>query len=354
MPSSLRIAIVGGGIGGLTAALALRARGLDVAVFEQAAFLREIGAGVSIHPNAARLLRRVGLEDQLQKIGSPISGIALRTSQGEPIATPAGPATPAFSRGDQGYNVHRSDFLNLLFDALPRGTVTLGHRCIQLKEEADRVRLSFANGASAEADLVIGANGIRSAVQREIGLQSRPSSEGIMAYRELIPADRLSSLHLGLVHQAVEPGFRLGSCEHFSRRRSRRNLLRDRHPVRGMADRSMGHPARSASDYCACGCEHRAHCPDAKFDRRVHAVLCDRGSIGIRPRAARLREVRCCLVRRQARPGVGRNDERDRPGSSVGPAICPVAHRQLWLAHGLCRTWPAYLDDRVSSRVSVH
>ncbi len=179
MPSSLRIAIVGGGIGGLTAALAFRARGLDVAVFEQAEVLREIGAGVSIQPNAARLLRRVGLEDQLQKIGSPIGGIVLRTSQ-------------AFSRGDQGYNVHRADFLNLLFDALPRGTVTLGHRCIQLKEEADRVRLSFANGASAEADLVIGADGIRSAVQREIGLQSRPSSEGIMAYRGLIPADRLS------------------------------------------------------------------------------------------------------------------------------------------------------------------
>jgi 2-polyprenyl-6-methoxyphenol hydroxylase-like FAD-dependent oxidoreductase len=191
MPGSLRIAIVGGGIGGLTAALALRARDLDVIVFEQAEVLREIGAGVSIHPNAARLLRRVGLEDQLQKIGSPISGIVLRTSQGEPIATPTGPAAPAFSSGNQGYNVHRADFLNLLFDAVPEGTVTLGHRCIQIKEEADRVRLSFANGAAAEADVVIGADGIRSVVQREIGLQSRPTSEGIMAFRGLIPAERL-------------------------------------------------------------------------------------------------------------------------------------------------------------------
>src|SRR5436305_9168328 len=75
MPGSLRIAIVGGGIGGLTAALALRARGLEVTVFEQAEVLREIGAGVSIHPNAARLLKRIGLDDQLRKIGSPISGI---------------------------------------------------------------------------------------------------------------------------------------------------------------------------------------------------------------------------------------------------------------------------------------
>jgi salicylate hydroxylase len=193
MPGSLRIAIVGGGIGGLTAALAFQARGLAVTVFEQAEVLREIGAGVSIHPNAARLLKRVGFEDQLRKIGSPITGITLRSSQGEAITTAEGPATPAFSPdGGVGYNVHRADFLNLLFSALPRGTVNLSHRCIQLKEDGDRVHLSFANGASAEADIVIGADGIRSVVQREIGLESRPTSEGIMAYRGLIPAERLA------------------------------------------------------------------------------------------------------------------------------------------------------------------
>ena len=193
MPGSLRIAIVGGGIGGLTAALALRARGLDASVFEQAEVVREIGAGVSIHPNAARLLKRIGLDDQLRKIGSPINGITLRSSKGEAITTPEGPATPTFSQQTgQGYNVHRADFLNLLFAALPNGTVKLGHRCVQLKEDSDGVRLSFANGAAAKADVVIGADGIRSVVQRQIGLESRPSSEGIMAYRGLIPAQRLA------------------------------------------------------------------------------------------------------------------------------------------------------------------
>src|SRR5260370_13553645 len=193
MAGSVRVRMVGGGMGWLSAALAFRARGLDVTVFEQAEVLREIGAGVSIYPNAARLLKRIGLDDQLRKIGSPIGGISLRTSQGDAITTPAGPATPAFSPdGGQGYNVHRADFLNLLFAALPKGTVSLGHRCIQLEEDGGRVRLSFANGASAEADVVIGADGIRSVVQREIGLQSRPTSEGIMAYRGLISAERLA------------------------------------------------------------------------------------------------------------------------------------------------------------------
>jgi salicylate hydroxylase len=211
MPNSLRIAIVGGGIGGLTAALALRARGLDAVVFEQAEILREIGAGVSIHPNAARLLKRIGLDDQLRKIGSPIGGIALRTSQGEAITTPEGPATPAFSPdGGRGYNVHRADFLNLLFAALPEGTVNLGHRCIQLREDGDRVHLSFANGVSAEADVVVGADGIRSVVQREIGLVSRPTSEGTMAYRGLVPAERFT-----WASELKDPALWLGSGRSF-------------------------------------------------------------------------------------------------------------------------------------------
>ena len=211
MSGSLRVAIVGGGIGGLTAALALRARGLDVIVFEQAGILREIGAGVSIHPNAARLLKRIGLDDQLRKIGSPIAGIALRTSQGEAITTPEGQATPAFSPdGGRGYNVHRADFLNLLFAALPEGTVNLGHRCIRLEDDGNRVRLSFANGVSAEADVVIGADGIRSVVQREIGLESRPTSEGTMAYRGLVPAERFT-----WANELKDPALWLGSGRSF-------------------------------------------------------------------------------------------------------------------------------------------
>jgi salicylate hydroxylase len=123
MPGSLRVAIIGDGIGGLTAALALRARGLDVAVFEQSPSSEgDWSRGLSIHANAARLLKRVRLDG----IGSPISGITLRTSLGEPITTPAGTAAPAFSKDGQGYNVHRADFLNVLFDALPKGMVTLG------------------------------------------------------------------------------------------------------------------------------------------------------------------------------------------------------------------------------------
>jgi salicylate hydroxylase len=187
MSEQLHVVIVGGGIGGLTAALALRARRLNVTVFEQAGELREIGAGVSIHSNAALLLQRIGLTDGIRKIGSPIAGLLLRTSDGEPIDISARP-----SPGVQSYNVHRAEFQKLLADAQPEGTLHLGHRLSRASETNGRAKLTFSNGTTFDADIVIGADGIHSALQREIGLKTYPSSEGIMAYRGLIPIDQLS------------------------------------------------------------------------------------------------------------------------------------------------------------------
>jgi salicylate hydroxylase len=88
--------------------------------------------------------------------------------------------------------VHRAEFLKLLADAQPDGTLHLDHRLSQARETNGRVQLTFAHGATVEADLVIGADGIHSVVQREIGLKTYPSSERIMAYRGLIPRERLS------------------------------------------------------------------------------------------------------------------------------------------------------------------
>ncbi len=187
MSETLQIAVVGGGIGGLTAALALRARGLSVTVFEQAGELREIGAGVSIFPNATRLLQQIGLGDEIEKIGSPITGQVNRTSAGELINTSASPST-----GVPSYNVHRAEFLKLLADAQLEGTLHLGHRLSGARETSGRVHLTFSNGATVNSNVAIGADGIHSALQREIGLKTYPSSEGIMAYRGLIPIEKLS------------------------------------------------------------------------------------------------------------------------------------------------------------------
>jgi salicylate hydroxylase len=186
MTDKLQIAIVGAGVGGLTAALALRARGLNVTVFERALSPREAGAGISLHPNAVRLLRRIGLHDWLENINTRSTGLSLWTSRGEPVQTP-----PA-SADNPSYQIHRVELLDMLNDAQAEAAVRFGHHCTGLREAERGVRLTFANGVTADADVVIGADGIHSVVQREIGLASHPTSEGIMAYRGLIKSERLS------------------------------------------------------------------------------------------------------------------------------------------------------------------
>ena len=185
MNDQLNVAIVGAGIGGLAAALALGARGMNVTVYEEAVSPREAGAGISIPPNAAILLKRSGLCDALEKINTRSDGLSLRTSQGELVSTP--PASAAM----QSYQVHRVEFLNMLLGAT-KAPVRFGHRCVGVRETEAGARLTFANGAVHDADLVIGADGIHSIVQREVGLAARPTSEGIMAYRGLVQSHRLS------------------------------------------------------------------------------------------------------------------------------------------------------------------
>jgi salicylate hydroxylase len=189
MTNKLRIAIVGGGIGGLAAALALRARGLEATVFEQADALREIGAGLSLGPNTGRLLERIGLGEGLRTLSAPESQFMIRTWRGEPVAMIPTPHSP---KGERGYMIHRADLLNLLASALPDGVVRLDHRCVGAETVGGTTRVFFSNGTSIEADIVIGADGIGSVMQRAIGVNSHPKSEGIMAYRGLIPVERLS------------------------------------------------------------------------------------------------------------------------------------------------------------------
>src|SRR5947209_2810773 len=112
MNGSLNVAIVGAGIGGLAAAIALRARGMNVSVFEEAESPREAGAGISIPPNAATLLKRTGLCDAIEKITKRSQGLTLRTSRGKAVPSP--PLSPMM----QSYQIHRVELLNMLFDAV--------------------------------------------------------------------------------------------------------------------------------------------------------------------------------------------------------------------------------------------
>lgn len=191
MAAKLRVAIVGGGLGGLTTALALQDSGHEVRVYEQANAFREIGAGVTLHPNATRLLVKLGLASALAEIGSPTAGVRLMTASGVPIETGAPRPGAPLSEAGQGYNVHRAEFLEVLVKTLPSSSFRLGHRCSDVAQDGNEVTLTFEDGQQAKHDLVLGADGIRSVIRQRLGLEAPATSEGVMAYRGMVSIDKL-------------------------------------------------------------------------------------------------------------------------------------------------------------------
>ena len=194
--SGLRVAVVGGGIGGMTTAIALRQQGLDVAVYEQAPELGEIGAGVLMTPNGVRALDHLGLGEPVAEVGATVSeGSTYYRMDGTPIA----PIQTTDSAGWNGmYGMHRADLLSILADALPAEVIRTGHRCVGFEQDGDGARLTFDNGAVAEADVVVAADGIHSTLREHVTPPSPPVHSGSVAYRGLLPVERLPSWPEGI------------------------------------------------------------------------------------------------------------------------------------------------------------
>jgi salicylate hydroxylase len=184
------VIIVGGGIGGLFAANALIAHGLTVSVYEQAPELGEVGAGVFITPNSVRQLQRVGLGAQVEKWGARVgSGSQYFRHDGAPIA----PVQVTDASGwNATFGMHRADFVDFLAKALPAGVVHTGHRCIGFAQEGESARVTFASGATAEAGVVIGADGIHSELRPFVFPPSRPVFHGTIAYRGVVAHERVA------------------------------------------------------------------------------------------------------------------------------------------------------------------
>ena len=189
MPSRLNVVIVGGGIGGLFAARALLGQGVRVTVFEQASALGEIGAGVFVTPNAVRHLERVGLGPAVEKWGARVGpGSAYFRHDGTPIAA----VQVADASGwNAAFGMHRADFIEFLATGLPAGVVQTGHRAVGFDQLDGKARVTFANGASAEADVVVAADGIHSELRPFVHPPSTPVFHGTVSYRGLVEDARL-------------------------------------------------------------------------------------------------------------------------------------------------------------------
>ncbi|MBV8358228.1 MAG: FAD-dependent monooxygenase [Deltaproteobacteria bacterium] len=193
----MRVIIIGAGIGGLVAALTMRRAGIEVEVFEQSAALREIGAGIQISPNASRILQRLGLASSMHEYGvRPLAVHIRRWDNGRTLTRQLLGNECEQTFGAPYYHFHRAELLELLAAALPAHMIRLDHRCIGLKQSSDRVEVKFHNGTITDADLVVGADGIHSTVRELIlGVES-PRFSGHVAYRGLVPAERLAHLEL--------------------------------------------------------------------------------------------------------------------------------------------------------------
>jgi salicylate hydroxylase len=189
MPVKPRVIIVGGGIGGLFAANALVAQGIEVAVYEQAAALGEIGAGFYLTPNAVRHLQRVGLGQAVERWGARV-GLASHYFRHD--GTPIAPVQVTDANGwNANFGMHRADFVELLATNLPAGIVRTGHRATGFEQDDAKARVRFANGVTAEADVVVGADGIHSEMRPCVFPPSTPVFHGTVSYRGLVPRERL-------------------------------------------------------------------------------------------------------------------------------------------------------------------
>jgi salicylate hydroxylase len=193
----MRIAIIGGGIGGLSAALHLLRAGFDVQLYEQAPRITEIGAGIQISPNASRLLIRLGLKPALDAAGVfPQAVHQRRWDDGSTLQrAPLGKLVEE-TFGAPYYHFHRADLANLLAAALPAERVHVGHKLIDLEQKGERVVARFENGATVEADMLVGADGIHSKVRHIVFGPEKARFTGCVAWRGLVPAETVA--HLGI------------------------------------------------------------------------------------------------------------------------------------------------------------
>lgn len=192
--TDIDIAVIGGGIGGLALALALRARGVTVEVFEQADELREVGAAVALAANGSRVLQRLGLGDELTEVSTVPTALLYRNwrSGRRTAGHPVGEDYPR-RFGAPFWGIHRADLQRALSAAWGTERLHLGRCLSNVTAGPAGVDLEFSDGQSVRAGLVVGADGVRSTVRRYVS-GDEPVYSGTSGFRGLVPTAAVPSL----------------------------------------------------------------------------------------------------------------------------------------------------------------
>jgi salicylate hydroxylase len=190
---SLNIGIVGGGVGGLTAAIALRRQGHSVTVYEQTAQYMRVGADINLTPNAVLALDGLGVGEAARRTGArPTFRISRDWDTGKETSR-----LPMSSAAEERYGapqltIHRADLLSALADAFPSENVKFAKRLRSLEQDAAGVSLYFADGSSARHDVVIGCDGIHSRVRAALFGDESPRFTGVVSFRAVVPTKKVS------------------------------------------------------------------------------------------------------------------------------------------------------------------
>ena len=202
-----RVIIIGGGIGGLCTAIGLRRIGVEAIVYEQAEVLSEVGAGLTLWANAIKALRKLGLADAVIGAGSKIQHGAIRTAGGRTLSQ-SEPGELERLFGEPTIAIHRADLHEILLSALPPDTVRLGAKCAGFEQDADSATVRFADGHTDRADLVVGADGIHSAIRRQLFPEVSLRYSGYTAWRGVVATK--DEVALGVTSESWGCGSRFG------------------------------------------------------------------------------------------------------------------------------------------------
>lgn len=185
MSNRIKALIIGGGIGGLATAIALRNAGIEVAVFERVAQLHEVGAGLSLWANAIKALKLLGLADMINQISIPEVLGSIRSWHGEVLTTTSAEELQR-ALGQPNIVLHRAELHAALLGALAGELVHFGQQCTGFQQDATGVTAHFADGAQVRGDLLIGADGLHSVVRAQLHGKQKPRYAGYTAWRSVV------------------------------------------------------------------------------------------------------------------------------------------------------------------------
>lgn len=192
-----RIAIAGAGMGGLAAAAALRQRGVEVQVYEQAEKFLRIGAGIQMSANAMKVHRKLGIEDRLRKTAFQHRARQHRDFDTGVVQSEFDMHSVEQKFGAPHLMMHRGDLHAALLSLSPPDTIHLNKKLTGFEQDSDGVTLFFTDGTSTRASALIGADGVHSVVRSQMFKAESPRYTGRIAYRATFPAERLGDLDIG-------------------------------------------------------------------------------------------------------------------------------------------------------------